>query len=84
MYVHMFVNVREYPSVDVVPMRPESELAVECEKLALEYPKQARLLENPRNPNSSTTMTRSALLNVFCSLARMRWLHRAEHLQPDP
>ena len=34
-------------ALDVVPMRPESELAVECEKLALEYPKQARLLENP-------------------------------------
>ena len=31
----------------VVPMPPESELAVECEKLALEYPKQVRLLTNP-------------------------------------
>ena len=35
-------------ALDVVPMRPESELAVECEKLALEYPKQARLLDNPK------------------------------------
>ena len=35
-------------TVDVVPMRPESELAVECEKLALEYPKQARLFDNPK------------------------------------
>ena len=34
-------------ALDVVTMRPESELAVECEKLALEYPKQVRLLENP-------------------------------------
>ena len=35
-------------ALDVVPMRPESELAVECEKLALEYPKQARLFDNPK------------------------------------
>ena len=35
-------------ALDVVTMRPESELAVECEKLALEYPKQARLLDNPK------------------------------------
>ena len=34
-------------ALDVVTMRPESELAVECEKLALEYPKQVRLLTNP-------------------------------------
>ena len=27
--------------LDVVTMRPESSLAVECEKFALEYPKQA-------------------------------------------